>query len=141
MAVREIADLPTEGVEFAVDNVPGHEFPCLRCFFFFKHEDPAQPGFGRIQSWTMEDLRELWYTLDKDYSRAASRVAISQLLNEINFLREPLRAEERFGILVANQATAQELLEKMHAGNEGSLEQRFEQILRLIVMKSGGYAF
>ena len=140
-AIRETANLPTEGIEHAVVNPPGVDLPRLRCFLLFKHEDPAEQNFGRVQSWCMEDLRESWYDLDKDYSRAASRVAIPQLLGEINILRDPLRAEERFGLLVSNQAFAQALLGKFEAGSEQSLEQRFERILRLIMMEHCGYAF
>jgi len=52
--------------------------------------------------------------MDKDYSRAASRVANSQLKGEINFLRESPRAEERFGLLVSGQEIAQVLLGTVH---------------------------
>jgi len=78
--------------------------------------------------------------MDKDYSRAASRVAISQLKEEINILRDPPQAEERLGLLASDQQFAQILLWTARAG-EGSLEQRFERILRLIMIENGGHAF
>ena len=136
--VRETTDLPTDGVEFAVGNVPGLEWPRLRCFFYFRHEDPTVPEVGRIQSWSMQDLREVWYNMNKSYSRAASRVAISQLMNEINILGEPLRAEERFGLLVSNKTVAYGVQEEVHAGKEEMLEEGFEQILRIIMMENSG---
>jgi len=90
----------------------------------------------------MPDLRELWYNVDKSYSLAASRVAISQLVDEINVLRDPLQAEKRFRLLVSSRDMAQPLREKaVEAGDEESLEHRFEGILRLSMMKSGGYVF
>jgi len=136
--VGETKHLTPENIlEHAVISPPGLELPRLRCYLRFKHEDPTKPDYGRVQAWCLEDLRELWYDMDKAYSRAASRVAISQLLNEVNILREPLQAEERFDLLVSNQAMVRALLEKVHAG-EGSLEER---ILRLIMTENDGYGF
>jgi len=140
VVIRDTVNLPTEGIEHAVVNPPDLELPRFRCYLFFKREDPTRQEYGRVQSWCMQDLRKFWYSMDKDYSRAASRVAISQLNGEINFLREPPRAEERFKLLVSDQAIAQALLGTVHAG-EGSSEQRFERILRLIMIENGGSIF
>jgi len=111
----------------------------LRCFFFFKDYDPTKPDRARSQTWSLKGLRERWYDMDKTYSRAASRVAISQLVDEINILRDPLLAEERCDLLLSSQAMVQALLVQADAG-EGSLEQRFEKILRLIMVENGGSA-
>jgi len=140
VVVKDTTNFPTEGIEHAVINPPDLELPRFRCYLFFKHEDPTKQDYGRVQSWCMQDLRKFWYDMDKDYSRAASRVAISQLKDEINVLREPTQAEERFRLLVSDQAIAQALLGTVHAG-EGSLEQRFERILRLIMIENGGHVF
>jgi len=133
--------LPENIVERTEISPPGLELPRLRCYLRFKHEDSIESDYGRFQAWCIEDLRELWYNMDKAYSRAASRVAISQLMNEINVVREPLRAEEKFQLLVTNQAMVQALLDRVRAGSEGSLEQRFGELLRLIMMENGGSAF
>jgi len=79
--------------------------------------------------------------MDKNYSRAASRVAISQLLSEINILREPLRAEKRFKLLVSSRDMAQPLRGEVEAGSEELLEHRFEGVLRSIMMENGGHVF
>ena len=44
----------------------------------------------------MRNPRESYYDMDKEYSRVASRLAIPQLINEINVLKDPQQAEERF---------------------------------------------
>jgi len=135
--IKETTDLPTEGIAHAVINPPDLELPRFRCYLFFKYEDPTRQHYGRVQSWCMQDLRKFWYTMDKDYSRAASRVAISQLKDEINFLRDPTQAVERFRILVSDQEIAKAFLGTVHAGT-GSAEERFERILRLIMIENGG---
>ena len=140
--IRETENFPTEDVlEHAVISPPGLELPRLRCYLSFKHEDSTKPDYGRVQAWCLDDLRELWYNMDKDYSRAASRVAISQLMHEINILREPLRAEERFRLLACSHAMAQALPGRVKASSEESLEQRFERTLRSIMMENSGYVF
>ena len=139
--VREIANVPMSEIEYAAVNPPGLEIPRLRCFFFFRGEDPTKPDLGRFQTWSPKDLRERWYDMDKNYSRAASRVAISQLLSEINILREPLRAEKRFKLLVSSRDMAQPLRGEVEAGSEELLEHRFEGVLRSIMMENGGHVF
>jgi len=125
--------------EVVVDPA-GLELPRLRCYLFFSHEDPTKPMKCRVDAWCLDDLRELWYEMDKDYSRAASRVAISQLTDEINILREPPRAKQRFRLLVSSQDMAEPLRENaVEEGREETLEHRFEQILRFSMMKSCEY--
>jgi len=79
-------------------NPPGPGFSRLRCFFFFKYEDPAL-FHSRCRTWWMEDLQGQCYDMDKEYSRRASALAIPQLTNEINILRDPQQAEERFKLM------------------------------------------
>ena len=134
--IRESPDLPADSIEHAVANPPALELPLFRYYLFFKHEDSTKPDYCRVQSWCLEGLRELW-KMHKDYSRAVSRVAISQLMREINVLREPLQAEEGFRLLVPDPV-AQSLLGMADFGSEGSLEQCFEQIIRLIMRENGG---
>ena len=81
---------------------PGVEFPCLHCFLFFQNEDPTMPDHCRVQGWCMEHLQLLWYDLDKELSRTASKMAIPQLLDEINILRDPLQAKQRFRHMAEN---------------------------------------
>jgi len=87
----------------------------------------------------MLNLQEYWYDMDKDYSRAASRVAIPQLIDEINVLRDPLQAEKRFRLLVSNQYLSSLLAGKTGAGSdEAPLDQRFELIILQIIKENGG---
>jgi len=76
--------------------------------------------------------------MDKDYSRVAARMAISQLFDEINVRREPVQAEQRFRAVAVVRDDASRLLRMSQAFTEGSLAQRFEQILRLVMTDDGG---
>ena len=71
----------------------------------------------------------LYYSLDKEYSRKASGLAISQLLNEINVLREPQQAVRRFKFVVLNPGI---YLASMLAAEVGDEEEPFEQYLERI---------
>jgi len=77
---------------------PDPELPRLRCFLFFKDEDPTKSHSHHIraQTWSMANLRELRDHIDKEYSRVASNLAIPLLLKEINIQGEPKLAEQRF---------------------------------------------
>jgi len=79
--------------------------------------------------------------MDKDYSRVASRVAISQLLDEINILRDPLQAEERFMLLVSSQDIAQSFRREVEGASEELVELCFERIICLVMMENGGRVF
>ena len=119
--IKETEHLATEGMlEHAVISPAGLALPGLRRFLFFKDEDPTKQNHGRFQVWCSEGLRELWYNMDKDYSRVASRMAISQLFDEINVLREPLRAKQTFRLMVIDKAIASKFLGTVVAGNEVS---------------------
>ena len=101
MAIERIADLvkiaPKIRNEEIVPPRPG--MSRLRCFFFFRYRGPDKGFYSRGREWWMKNLQGLCYDKDKEYSRAASRIAIPQLMNEINFLRDPKQAEERFRLL------------------------------------------
>ena len=47
----------------------------------------------------MENLQETYYNMDKERSRAVSRLAIPQLMKEINVLRDPQQAGVRFKLM------------------------------------------
>ena len=102
VTVDRVADLakaaPTIRDEMETDP-PRPGMSRLRCFFFFKYGDLSELCYARSRMWWMENLQELCYEMDKEYSRAASRRAIPQLMNEINFLRDPKQAEERLRLL------------------------------------------
>jgi len=78
---------------------PDTKWPHLRCFFFFKGNS-TKSDHVQVLGWSVPCLRVLHYNLDKEYSRRISRLAIPQLLDEINVLREPQQAVERFRSLV-----------------------------------------
>ena len=73
-----------------------------------------------------------WYNLDKEYSRTVSQLAIPQLLNEINVLKDPLQAAHRFRFVVMRPDIY--LASKLRAAtddDEEPLEQYFERIRRM----------
>ena len=65
--------------------------PRLRCIVFVKDkDDPTRTERVRVHSRCVPNLRELRDTINKNYSRrAASKLAIPLLLNEINVMKEP----------------------------------------------------
>jgi hypothetical protein len=101
----------------AMVNPPDLEWPRLRCVLSIKNEDLTKPDHVQVQAWCMMNLREVCYGLDKDYSHAASRLAIPQLLNEVNILREPQQAERRFRFMVLDPDLSWALLQEI-AENE-----------------------
>jgi len=82
-------------------NPPGIDWPRLLCFFFF-HGDYTKPDSIQTLAWCVPSLRETCYSLDKEHARAISRLAIPQLLDEINVLRDPQQAVQRFQSMVMN---------------------------------------
>ena len=96
----------------SLTNPPDLKWPRLRCYFFIKNEDPTKSYQVRGQAWCVPDLRELYYDMDKDRSRKASRLALPQLLNEINVIREPQQAGRRIAILASNPDLFRSLMEK-----------------------------
>ena len=100
-------------------NPPGPGMSRLRCFFFFKYGDPAKFYYSRIQTWWMESLRGSYYDMDKEYSRTTSELVIPQLINEINVLREPQQAGERFKLMASGLDVSSTPMEEAEEdGNE-----------------------
>jgi len=58
--------------------------------------------------------------MDKEYSRTISMLAIPQLLDEINVLRDPQQAEQRFQSMVTNPEEYLSFL-RMEVGGEDEL--------------------
>jgi len=89
----------TEGVAV---NPPDLKWPRVRCYFFFEDENPTGSYQVRAQAWCLPNLREQYYDVDKERSRRASRLALPQLLNEINVMRVPQQAERMFEIMASD---------------------------------------
>ena len=108
------------GYEFedAMVNPEGPELPRLRCFLIFRNEDPTEPDYVRVLWWRMPGLQKIWYGLDKEYSRAVSRLAIPKLLTEINIRRQPRVAKELFRSMVANSDLFGAFMEGAETGDE-----------------------
>ena len=98
MAIERVADLVkmAPSITDVETDPPRPGMSRLRCFFFFKYGGPDESCYARSRGWWMKNLQGLCYDMDKEYSRTTSRLAIPQLMNEINFLRDPQQAEERF---------------------------------------------
>jgi len=125
-------DAPTVGPE-------GPELPRLRCFLIFKDEDPTGLDYVRVLWWCMPSLQKMWYGLDKEYSRAVSRLAIPVLLIEINIRRQPREAKQFFGSIAMNPDVFSPLVEAAEAGDDELLWERFERIdAQLNAKKDGG---
>ena len=119
-----LAAFPTFNDEMV--NPPGLGWPRLRCFYFFKG-DSTRPDHNQITGWCVPGLRVLYYNLDKEYSRKVSRLAIPQLLNEINVLREPQQAAERFKSMVMNPEVLSASMRR--AAEVDDEEEPFEQYI------------
>ena len=59
--------------------------------------------------------------MDKEYSRTTSGLAIPQLMNEINLLRDPRQAEERLRLMAFGSDISWIPMEKAEEDNEESL--------------------
>ena len=92
----------------------------LRCFFFFRYGNPAKSCYARSRSWWMKNLRGLCYDVDKEYSLEASRLAIPQLMNEMNILRVPQQAEERLRLVAFGSEISWTPMEKVEENEEPS---------------------
>ena len=71
----------------------------------------------------MTNLREACYELDKDYSRAVSKLAIGVLLDEGNVLQGPQHAEQLFRLMVTDPDLSWVLLEIAENDNDELLRQ------------------
>ena len=104
--------------------------PSLRCFLFFKNEDdPAGSYYCRIPTWSIKDLREVRCNMKKEDSRAASRLAIPQFIKEVNVLRDPEQAVERFSCTLDLISSGPPVWDA-EKDDENPLEKHFERLLR-----------
>ena len=85
-------------------------------------------GLPVTHGWCQPVLRLGWYNLDKEYSWMASRLAIPQLLNETNVLRDPQRAAERFRSVVMKPEVYYASMLRGRAYDDND-EEPFEQYL------------
>ena len=85
--IERVADLvkTAPGINDVHTDPPFPGMSCLRCFFFFRYRTPAELYCTRSRAWWIRDIRELYYDMDKESSRVTSKLAIPQLMNEINF--------------------------------------------------------
>jgi len=124
----------------AMVNPPGMEWPRLCCFFFFKG-DSIRPDHFQATRWCVPRLRVLYYSLNKEYSRKIFKLAIPQLLNEINILRDPEQAAQRFRSLVMDPGVllASMFMARMKVGDgEEPFEQYIERLQHLPNTKEEG---
>ena len=125
VAVERIADLvkatPNTGIKDWRADPPRPGMSRLRCFFFFTYGGPDKAGYARSRAWWKENLWELYYDMDKEHSRTASRMAIPQLMNEINFLRDPQQAEERLRLMAFGSEISWTPMETAEEDNEEPL--------------------
>ena len=130
-------DMPE--IEYAMVDPPNLEWPRLRCFLVFKDEDPTKPGHGRVRAWCTQGLQDL-YTMDKRLSRSAARLAIPQLLEEVNVLKKPQQTGERIGFKVALDRVFPGLPVEVvkTRGVEESVDQYIDRFLRVALRKNGG---
>ena len=94
---------PALAENMAATNAPGL-WPRLRCVFIVKDKrDPTKTERTRVHSRCMPNLWERYFTLDKDYSRSVTRMAMRALLSEMNQIKQPQRALGRMKWLVDDQ--------------------------------------
>ena len=104
----------------ASTNSPGPGLSHFRCFFFFTYEDP-ELIHTRSRIWWLENIREVYYNMDKEYSRANSALAIPRLVTEMNILRDPQQALERFRRIASGPGLSGRPTEEAGKDNEGPL--------------------
>jgi len=92
------------GIKDMVTNPPNLKWPRLRCLLIFRGENPTEIPEVRVLPWSMPDFRRLCYDTDKDRSHAASKLALPHLLTEINTVKEPQEAGQRFKSMALNPA-------------------------------------
>jgi len=93
-----LAMFPT--FDYRMVNPPDSEWPRLSCFFSFER-DFTKPVHSQAIGWGVPWRQlALYYNMDKEFSRTASRLAIPQLQDQINVVRDPQHAEEMFKSVV-----------------------------------------
>lgn len=131
-AIQSYADVVklVPELERAVANPPGYsERPRLRCLVFIKDKnDPTQMERARVHSWCAGNLREVYFDLDKDYSRAAAEQTIPFLVREINGSRNPKEVARKFQLMVEAPDAVRPFLDMLDMGmtddDNGELFQR-----------------
>ena len=94
----------------------------LQCFFIFECDSPGgELSQAQGTTWWATNLRELSCDMDKEHSRTVSRLAIPQLINEINVLRDPQQAAKRFGIMALDPDLSWASMERAEEDVEGPL--------------------
>jgi len=73
----------------------------------------------------------------KEQSRTLFKLAIPQLLNEINIIGQPRQAAERFKYMILDPDLYRKLRKKADEGNELPLERQVERILRVADGENG----
>ena len=109
----------TPKLDVLVASPPDPRYSHLRCFFFFKSEAPDEFFHTRSRMW-WTTLREVFYNMDKEYSRAVSKLAVPQLIKDINVLRDPEQAEQRFKFMALDLDLPWTPMEK--AGEDNDVE-------------------
>ena len=122
VTIERVADMikAMPSIIEVVSDLPGPDMPRLRCVFLFESANPDESIYVRAYGWWMENLREHYFEMDKEYSRMTSMLAIPQLVNEINFLGNPKQAEERFRSMACSDPT-RTLIEKVKGDDKKPL--------------------
>ena len=100
---------------------PGPGLSRFRCFFFFTYDDP-ELVHTRTRTWWIPNLQELYYDMDKEYSRANSKLALPRLVTEMNILRDPQQAAARFKLIASGPELSGTPMEEAEKDNEESLD-------------------
>ena len=103
-------------------NLPDPGSSHLQCFFIFEYDSPGGELYhAESITWWTTNLRGLSCNMDKEYSRTASRLAIPQLINEINVLQDPRQAAQRFGMMALDPDLSWASMERAEEDVEGPL--------------------
>lgn len=133
--VKATRDAPE--VQHVMAASQNHDWPRLRCILIFGDEDPTKLGYGRVQVWSVSNLQD-FYNMDKECSRLVSDLALPRLMNEINVLREPEQAAERFRCMVTVSNPSWTPTGESENDNGEMLEEYLERTLHLGAKENGG---
>ena len=113
----------------AAINLTDTTLPRLRCYLFFKEEDqaPNKPDCMRPLGGCVPSL-QMWYNMDKEYSRLSSMRAIPELMNEINIRRDPPMAEERFKDIIMEPYVSEAFMDVATTGNCELFEKHLDRL-------------
>ena len=114
--IEPVADLveATPSIKDVETDPPSPGMSRLNCVFFFKYTVPTKLYYPQRRVWWVKNLQGVFYDMNREYSRVTSRLAIPQLVNEINVLRDPQQAKERFGLMAFSSETSWITAEKMY---------------------------